>query len=259
MLVKILPEAPTFKDAITEAERQMKSGDLGSLVEFPVAHHFSKGLYSRTILIKAGECLTGKIHTTEHLCIMYGDLEIASEQGRERLTGYNILNSKPGIKRIGYAYTDTLFTTLHVTDELDVDKLESMLGLARYEDYDNFDYQTFLIETDMDQNDVDAIVKNETDLVPMPKGFDDYHIQDSPIHGLGAFASDHLAAGCSVGPARIGDNRTPLGRYVNHSASPNCVMVKVAESNDMVLMTQQSVRMGTELTVDYRQVMRARQ
>jgi len=254
MLAKILPDAPTFKDAIIEAERQMKSGDLGALVEFPVAHHFSKGLYSRTILIKAGECLTGKIHTTEHLCIMYGDLEIASEHGRERLTGYNILNSKPGVKRIGYAYTDTLFTTLHVTDELDVDKLESMLGLATYQDYDNFDYQNFLIETD-----IDLIVKNENDICPVPRGFDDFHIKDSPIHGLGVFASDHLLAGCNVGPARIGINRTPLGRYTNHSASPNCVMLKADNTTDMFLMTQQSIKMGDELTVDYRQVMRARQ
>lgn len=99
-------------------------------VELPVRHIFSNGVYARELLIPAGVMLTGKIHKYECLNVMaYGKIIVNSDEGGEvLLEGYNIMTSPPGLKRIGLALEDTLWTTFHaVGDETDVDKLELML------------------------------------------------------------------------------------------------------------------------------------
>lgn len=107
-------------------------------VELPVKHYFSNGMYAREMFIAKGTVLTGAIHKTEHLCVMHGDLEISSEFGNQRLTGYQIFNSKPGVKRIGYAFEDTYFTTFHIIDSTNVEEIEKELVCLSYDDYNNF-------------------------------------------------------------------------------------------------------------------------
>lgn len=129
----------SFRAAITAAEDIIRSEPQ---IEFEVIHHFSPGIYARELRIPAGVMLTGKIHKTKHLCIMSGDIEVMSEDGGGRFTGYHTFLSKPGVKRIGYAHADTVFTTIHATDETDVAKLEAMLVVETYEQY-----ETFLLES----------------------------------------------------------------------------------------------------------------
>lgn len=90
----------------------------------PVWHHFAPGLYARRMLIRKGTVLTGAVHKTEHLCIVSGDIEVTTDEGVKRITDTQaILTSKPGAKRAGYAYEDTIWTTVHATDETNLDKL----------------------------------------------------------------------------------------------------------------------------------------
>lgn len=133
-LAKLLPENPrSFRDAITSAEQIILQAPQ---IDLPVTHHFSKGVYARQIFMPKGLIVTGKVHKTEHLCIMHGDIDIADENGNFRYTGYHVFNSKPGIKRILATHEDTLFTTIHVTDETDIAKLEADLVAENYEEYD---------------------------------------------------------------------------------------------------------------------------
>lgn len=93
-------------------------------VECPVWHHFAPGLYARKMLIPKGTVLTGAVHKTEHLCIVSGDIEVTTDEGVKRITdAHHILTSKPGAKRAGYAHEDTYWTTVHATDETDLDRL----------------------------------------------------------------------------------------------------------------------------------------
>lgn len=93
-------------------------------VECPVWHHFAPGLYARKMLIRKGTVLTGAVHKTEHLCIISGDIEVTTDEGVKRITdAHAILSSKPGAKRAGYAHEDTYWTTVHATEETDLDKL----------------------------------------------------------------------------------------------------------------------------------------
>lgn len=93
-------------------------------VECPVWHHFAPGLYARKMLIPKGTVLTGAVHKTEHLCIISGDIDVTTDDGIRRITdSHAIITSSPGAKRAGYAHEDTYWTTVHATDETDLDKL----------------------------------------------------------------------------------------------------------------------------------------
>lgn len=92
--------------------------------DVPVWNNWAPGVYARTILIRAGVALTGAIHKTEHLCIISGDHEFTTDEGMQRITHpHHIMLSKPGAKRAGYSHADTWFTTVHATDERDLEKL----------------------------------------------------------------------------------------------------------------------------------------
>ncbi len=94
-------------------------------VEIPVTHHFTKGIYAREILIPKGTLLTGKIHRFAHMNIIsQGDISVLTENGVKRIKAPFTMVSPPNTKRIGYAHEDTVWTTIHGTDETDLDALE---------------------------------------------------------------------------------------------------------------------------------------
>lgn len=134
-LAKILPETLDFRAAITIAENILLNCPQ---VEPEIIHHFAPGIYMREIRIKKGTILTGKIHKTEHLCTMNGDIEIASQDGKGRFTGYLTFLSKPGVKRIGYAHEDTVFTTIHAIEGTDIPTLEAALVVDTFEQYEHY-------------------------------------------------------------------------------------------------------------------------
>lgn len=108
----------------TKVERLERALESFQQVECPVFHHFAPGLYARKMFIPKGTVLTGAVHKSEHLCIVSGDIEVTTDDGVKRITdAHAILTSKPGAKRAGYAHEDTWWTTVHATEETDLDKL----------------------------------------------------------------------------------------------------------------------------------------
>jgi hypothetical protein len=96
--------------------------------DFPLLHNFSKGVYARSLLIPAGHVIVGHRHATEHLLIMsVGDVDITTDAGMQRLSGFQVINTLPGIKRAILAHADTILTTIHVTDETDLDVIASQI------------------------------------------------------------------------------------------------------------------------------------
>lgn len=95
-------------------------------VECPVTHHFSQGVYARQILIPKGTVLTGKIHKYPQLNICSkGELSVLTEDGVKRVgAGFHVV-SPAGTKRIAYAHEDTIWTTIHGTEENDLEIIES--------------------------------------------------------------------------------------------------------------------------------------
>lgn len=120
-----LPSTPS-REQIVRLERLM--AEYGQQVEVETIHHHSDGLYGREIRIKAGTLLTGKVHRGEHLNIVSkGRITVWTEDGMKTVEAPFTLVSKPGTKRVGFAHTDTVWTTIHPNpeNERDLDKLEA--------------------------------------------------------------------------------------------------------------------------------------
>jgi len=106
-------------------------------VELKVDHHFTDGVYMRSMFIPAGVALVGHIH--RHPCIsivQYGEILVATEHGAKRIVGPATFESPAGTKRAGFALKDTLFTTIHAnpTNDRDIDRLEDFLIAKSYDE-----------------------------------------------------------------------------------------------------------------------------
>lgn len=99
-------------------------------IELKTTHYFAKGMYAREIFIPKGTCLTGKIHKTEHISIISkGDITVWTDEGMKRVQAPYTIVAKPGMKRVGFAHEDTVWTTFHPNqdNETDLVKLEEVL------------------------------------------------------------------------------------------------------------------------------------
>lgn len=116
--------------------------------ECPLQHVFAPGAYARTIQIPAGTAIIGKIHKHQHLNILsQGDVSVFTEGGGvEHFRGPVTMSSLPGTKRAVYAHTDVVWTTIHLTNETDLDKIEAEVIAPTFSDY-----QQFIEETTMKQ------------------------------------------------------------------------------------------------------------
>ena len=96
--------------------------------ELPVDHTFGPGFYARTIHIAADTVLTGKVHATEHIFILSkGEMSVMTDEGMIRIAAPYQAVCRPGMKRAGYAHTDSVCTNIHITTETDMEKLEAQL------------------------------------------------------------------------------------------------------------------------------------
>lgn len=109
--------------------------DCPEKVHCPVINRFTPGLYIREILIPAGTLITSMSHRKEHpFVISHGHIRVSSEtEGDVIYRAPHTGITKPGTKRILYAIEDTIWTTFHVTDETDIEKI----GLEILNPHDN--------------------------------------------------------------------------------------------------------------------------
>ncbi len=79
-------ETNDFIDAIEEKmlNEMVESGEF-EVVDFPVKHTFTNGLYAREITMKQGARITSKIHLTEHQFIISQGCAIVFDNGEEML------------------------------------------------------------------------------------------------------------------------------------------------------------------------------
>ena len=92
-------------------------------------HYFSEsGLYCRKVFRPAGTLIVGKVHKHHHLflCAM-GEIIAWTENGMKRLQAGDVVESKPGTKRVTLAVTDAIGMTVHRTDKTDLDEIEAEL------------------------------------------------------------------------------------------------------------------------------------
>lgn len=123
-------------DKITLLEKEITAS---GAIELPVKNHFSKGVYARELFIPKGTVLTGEVHKYTNLNIMsQGELSVLTENGIERIKAPFTIVSPPGTKRVAYAHEDTIWTTIHGTDEIDVEKIKLEFIAENFEQYLEF-------------------------------------------------------------------------------------------------------------------------
>lgn len=101
--------------------------ELGDLIDTEVKHRFTKGLYTREFFGPAQSLVTSLKHKTEHQFIVSKGACAVFTEGR----GWEIIEAPfhgltvPGTRRLLYFFTDTVWTTMHVTDKTNVSEIES--------------------------------------------------------------------------------------------------------------------------------------
>jgi hypothetical protein len=99
-------------------------------------HYFSQGVYAREITIPKDSWLTGKIHKYAQLNILSkGELSVLTEDGFKRVRAPFTIVSPPGTKRAAFTHEETVWTTIHGTDETDLEKIEAHFIAQTEEEY----------------------------------------------------------------------------------------------------------------------------
>ena len=79
------------------------------------------------------------------------------------------------------------------------------------------------------------------------------HVKNSPVAGQGIFAKEDISAGTHLGMSHLVIDdiiyRMPLGGFINHSDTPNCL--KYYEDGFYFIQTKTKIKAGDELFLKY--------
>jgi hypothetical protein len=131
-----LVERAPLRDRIFALEDEMLKLPQLSL---PLFHHFAPGIYAREVHIPKGAITTGKIHK-------YACLNIMIKGDRSTLVGDEIVRVKApfihvapaGTKRVSFTHEDSIWITVHATNETNIEKLEKELVAESEREYSDF-------------------------------------------------------------------------------------------------------------------------
>ena len=88
------------------------------LIDGPLVHKFTEGMYIREIFMPAGSLWTSKIHKTEHpYVVSYGKVAVSidADEWYEITAPYTGITT-PGTRRVLYILEDCIWTTFHRID-----------------------------------------------------------------------------------------------------------------------------------------------
>lgn len=107
--------------------------------ELEVKHYFSHGIYARELYIPRDTILVGKLHKFPQLNILSkGDISVLIDEEVKRIQAPYTIVSPAGTKRIAYAHEDTVWLTIHGTDEINIDIIEEMFTASSEQEYLDF-------------------------------------------------------------------------------------------------------------------------
>lgn len=237
--------------------------------ECPVIHSFGPGVYIRELRMKAGVFAIGHRQKKRHMNVFVkGKVLMRNDDGsKTELSAPMIFVGEPG-RKAGYVLEDVVWLNIYATDETDIEKLEETFldkseGFKEHSEtvksqneIDRVDFLSLIEDFGFDQETVRSQSECEADRVKMPFGSFKIKIATSQIEGKGIFATSEMSELEIIGPAKIGDKRTILGRYINHSKTPNAKMIRV--DSDIFLIATRKIhgchggQDGEEITTDYR-------
>ena len=118
---------PTIQQ-MQELQARMLSMEGADHVGPEPEHFFADGVYGRKVVIKAGQLLFGRWQRKANITVqLYGDCEIATEEGPKRIVGTQIFRVPPMTKRLMFTHAETAWITCHATEETEMDMVEKDL------------------------------------------------------------------------------------------------------------------------------------
>lgn len=241
-------------------------------VDCPVMHHYGPGVYIREVTLPEGSFAIGHYQKTTHMNIfLKGRVTMLNDDGSlSEIKAPMMFVSPPG-RKVGHVHETVTWLNIYSTDETDVQKLEAKYldksdafeddYKKRFEsaqrDVDISDFKHMTEEIGVSEETIWEESKNKDDQINMPYGHYKIKIDNSPIHGLGVFATADIEPGEFIAPALLSGLRTPVGRYSNHSPSANSKMVYCGK--DIHLVAANSIKgckggqNGEEITTNYRE------
>ena len=122
--IEIINDSPT-RDQIDRLQSEMVKIPQ---VELQTEHYFVPGMYCRRVYRPAGTLIVGKVHKHPHffLCAK-GEIIAWTEKGMKKLQAGDVVECKPGTKRVTLATQDSIGVTIHKTDKTDLDEIEKEL------------------------------------------------------------------------------------------------------------------------------------
>ena len=92
--------------------------EVDSLIDAPLVHKFTDGMYIREIFMPAGSLWTSKIHKTEHpYVVSYGKVAVSidADEWYEITAPYTGITT-PGTRRVLFILEECIWTTFHRID-----------------------------------------------------------------------------------------------------------------------------------------------
>lgn len=121
-----------IRDLISKVEAACMEGEK---IDVPIEHHYSKSVYAREMKLSKGMLIVGKIHKYQNLNILSsGEVSVLSIDGILKVRAPYTFVGSPGTKRVIYAHEDCVWTTIHGTDETDVEKIENQFIAKTYDE-----------------------------------------------------------------------------------------------------------------------------
>ena len=130
---------------------EQQEGSFGSDNDVcPLKHSFADGCYVREIFIPKGTVVVGKIHKHSHPnFLMKGKVIVITESGRKEICAPCSMISDAGTKRAVLAVEDTVWITVHVTKETELEKIEEEIIAKDYREIGLQDPMLDLIEKEL--------------------------------------------------------------------------------------------------------------
>ena len=125
--------------ALEESMKCLEGYDEGGEQTCRIRNYHAPGLYGREMWMPADCLITGKIHKTEHICILSKGKVTVSDGGS--VTTYEApatIISKVGAKRAIYAHEESVWTNFHATELDDPEEIEQEIIAETFEQLDAY-------------------------------------------------------------------------------------------------------------------------
>ena len=121
-------------ESLLARDKNAKFGDNAC----PLRHTFADGMYIREITMPANTFVSSKIHKTNHpYFVLKGSVDVVTEEGVVNIQAPYWGITKAGTKRTLHVLEETVWCTVHATEETDLELIEGEVIANDFEEIEH--------------------------------------------------------------------------------------------------------------------------